>query len=189
MVQADNDIAKVLAALTFAAERHRDQRRKGANAAPYINHPIEVAEFLARVGGVTNVTTLISAILHDTIEDTNATAEEIKNMFGDQVLSVVLELTDDKSLPKQERKRLQIEYAARLSHEAKNIKLADKISNIREIADSPPEDWSIQRRREYADWAESVVACLRGSNPTLEALFDESLRDIRSRLEDRTITE
>lgn len=171
-----------LKALRFAADKHRDQRRKGGDAAPYINHPIAVTELLWRVGGVREVNTLVAALLHDTIEDTATTPEEIRLAFGEDVLGLVLECTDDKSLPKAERKRLQIVNAPHKSPRARQIKLSDKISNVTEIAANPPADWSLERRRDYLDWSEQVVNGLRGQNPELEALYDQVLAEGRSRL-------
>lgn len=165
-------LAPLLAALRLAAEKHRTQKRKGVDASPYINHPIEVAELLARVGSVRDVDLLAAAILHDTIEDTETTPEELEAAFGARVRALVAEVTDDKRLPKEERKKLQIEHSPQLSREAKQIKLADKISNVREIGASPPRDWSLERRREYIAWARSVVAGCRGANAALERHFD-----------------
>src|ERR1041384_6973072 len=128
-----NTIALLLKALHFAANKHRDQRRKDIDASPYINHPIEVAETLARVGGVTDLVTLQAAILHDTIEDTTTTPEELEAAFGAEVRRVVEECTDDTKLPKADRKRLQIEHAPHLSHRAKLVKLGDKIANVRSV--------------------------------------------------------
>lgn len=172
----------VLTALLFAARKHRDQRRKDAEASPYINHPIEVAELLARTG-VEDLVTLRGAILHDTVEDTQTTAEEVESEFGPDVRAVVLEVTDDKSLPKQERKRLQVEHAPHLSPRAKQIKIADKISNVRAMAEEPPKDWSLDRKREYLDWADRVVAGCRGVNAALESIYDETMAEGRRALE------
>ncbi len=167
-------LAPLLAALRFAAEKHRDQRRKGADASPYINHPIEVAELLARVGGVRDVEVLAASILHDTIEDTETTPEELERAFGARVRGLVAEVTDDKSLPKAERKRLQREHAPHMSRDAKQIKLADKISNVREIGASPPHGWPLERRQEYIAWARAVVEGCRGANLELERFFDRA---------------
>lgn len=167
-----NNINKLIEAASYAAREHTGQTRKGERAEPYINHPLEVANLIASVGKVEDTDILIAAILHDTIEDTGSTAEELTAMFGERVTGFVLEVTDDKSLPKAERKRLQIEHSPHLSHEAKHIKLADKISNITDITNSPPADWSLDRRREYVNWAVAVVAGLRGSNQELENHFD-----------------
>ncbi|MEI6667084.1 MAG: HD domain-containing protein [Acidobacteriota bacterium] len=169
----------LLRAFEFAADKHRDKRRKGIGALPYINHLIEVTSTLANVGGVDDTIVLMAAVLHDTVEDTKTTPEEIEAAFGREVRSIVLEVTDDKSLPKAERKRLQVEHAPHLSAEARMIKLADKIANVREVSDGPPPDWPLARRQEYADWAEQVVAGCRGVNPALEARFDETLRRAR----------
>jgi (p)ppGpp synthase/HD superfamily hydrolase len=171
----DTGLTGLLASIHFAADKHRDQRRKSREACPYINHPIEVAEILSRVGGVADLTTLQAAILHDTIEDTQTTGEELESHFGAEVRRLVEEVTDDQRLPKTERKRLQIENAPHLSPKAKLIKIADKISNVRDVTHSPPTHWPHQRRCEYLDWAEKVVACLRGLNPALDALFDATL--------------
>ncbi|MBL8204992.1 MAG: bifunctional (p)ppGpp synthetase/guanosine-3',5'-bis(diphosphate) 3'-pyrophosphohydrolase [Blastocatellia bacterium] len=176
------DLTNLLQALHFAAIKHSEQRRKDVEASPYINHPIEVAETIARIGQVTDLVVLQSAILHDTIEDTMTTGEEIERLFGLEVRRVVEEVTDDKSLPKAERKRLQIEHAPHLSLRAQLVKLADKISNIRAVTEAPPADWSLDRRLEYLDWTENVVAGLRGCNANLEALYDQLLQQGRARL-------
>lgn len=166
----------------FAAFKHREQRRKNVDASPYINHPIEVAELLAGAGGVTDLVILQAAILHDTIEDTETTGRELEEAFGHEVRRVVEEVTDDKSLEKAERKRLQIEHAPQLSRRAQQVKLADKISNVRAVTETPPADWSLERRRDYLDWAERVVAGLRGCHPALERIYDDALRDGRGSL-------
>ena len=165
---------RLLEATDFAARKHRDQRRKGADASPYINHPIAVANLLASTGGVDDVDILCAAILHDTVEDTATTFEELEGAFGTRVASIVREVTDDKSLAKQERKRQQIEHGPHLSREARCVKLADKICNLRDILHAPL-DWPVQRKHEYFDWATAVVAGLRGANPALEALFDSEV--------------
>lgn len=168
------NLALVLRASVFAAQKHRNQRRKDVEASPYINHPLALACILADEGGVADATTISAALLHDTIEDTATTAEELQREFGAAVAAVVLEVTDDKALPKAERKRLQVEHAGAISDRAKLVKLADKIANLRDIAASPPWDWSVDRRREYFDWAKAVVDRLRGVHPGLEAAFDEA---------------
>jgi guanosine-3',5'-bis(diphosphate) 3'-pyrophosphohydrolase len=168
-----NNLEKLLKAAAFAAQKHKEQKRKGVNGEPYINHPLEVAHLLASVGQIEDPDILIAAILHDTVEDTDTTKEDITEMFGKNVAEMVMEVTDDKSLPKAERKLLQIEHAPHLSSGAKQIKLADKTSNIEDITNNPPHDWSIQRRLEYIDWGQQVVAGLRGINMGLEKKFDE----------------
>lgn len=174
--------AAILKAVHFAAGKHRDQRRKDVEASPYINHPIEVAELVSRVGGIGDLVTLQAAILHDTVEDTHTTPEELESEFGPEVRGVVEEVTDDKRLPKAERKRLQIEHAPHLSERARVIKLADKISNVRAVVQAPPADWSMERRREYLGWSEKVAIGLRGCNPALEELFFLLLQDGRRTL-------
>jgi len=173
----DDSTGLILKAFRFAAEKHNDQRRKDAKSSPYINHLIGVAETLWSVGDVRDVNLLVAAILHDTIEDTDTTSDEIKTQFGEEVLSLVLEVTDDKSLPKQTRKQLQVEHAPHKSVKAKMLKIADKINNIRDVIQSPPESWTLERRQEYLLWSEKVVAGLRGVNPKLESQYDELLAD------------
>jgi len=167
-----SDSALLIDALAFAAEKHRDQRRKGADASPYINHPIALARMLAVEGRVMDNVVLASAVLHDTLEDTETTFNELELRFGAEIAAVVAEVTDDKSLPKQRRKDLQVEHAPDLSHAAKLVKLADKICNLRDVANNPPADWTLERRRDYFDWARRVVAGLRGVHPQLETVFD-----------------
>lgn len=172
-MSARADLGAIFKAASFAAEKHRDQRRKNAETSPYINHPIALANVLANEGGVTNSDVLCAALLHDTIEDTETTADELREIFGNDVTGIVLEVTDDKSLPKAERKRLQIEHAFHASSQAKLIKLADKICNLRDILSSPPTDWSLGRKQEYFDWSAKVVAGVREVHPGLALLFDE----------------
>jgi guanosine-3',5'-bis(diphosphate) 3'-pyrophosphohydrolase len=181
---SESQFGLFLNAVNFSARKHRNQRRKGTEALPYINHPITVAEMLWRVGHVRDLNTLVAAILHDTLEDTDTTMEEIENLFGSEVLSLVRECTDDKSLSKAERKRLQILNASHKSTAAKQIKLADKISNVSDISNSPPAGWSLQRRLEYLDWAENVVVGLRGANAELEKRFDETVKKARKKIEE-----
>jgi guanosine-3',5'-bis(diphosphate) 3'-pyrophosphohydrolase len=170
---------RVFGALRFAADRHRDQRRKDADASPYINHPIALAEALISIGGTTEAVVLCAALLHDVIEDTNTTREELLDRFGREVTDVVLDVTDDKGLPKDVRKRLQIANAPNLSRRAKLVKLADLLCNLNDLALSPPADWPPERRSGYADWAEAVLAGLRGANAGLETAVDRALAALR----------
>ncbi len=172
----------MLIAADFAAKKHRRQVRKGATGEPYVNHPLEVAKILVETGNVNDHEILIAAILHDTIEDTDTSEIEISELFGSRVCSLVLEVSDDKSLSKAERKELQVEHAPHLSDGAKVIKLADKISNIADIIENPPENWSRKRRLEYIDWGERVIAGLRGVNPDLENLFDKVIARAREHI-------
>jgi guanosine-3',5'-bis(diphosphate) 3'-pyrophosphohydrolase len=169
---ADAGLPLLLRALAFAAHKHRDQRRKDAEASPYINHPIALAEVLAEEGAIADIEVLAAALLHDTIEDTATTAEELRATFGARIAGLVEEVSDDQSLEKADRKRLQIEHAAGLSAGAKLVKLADKICNLRDVAERPPAKWDLERRRDYFDWARRVVEGLRGAHPRLEAAFD-----------------
>ena len=177
-----NGLSKLVIASDFAAKKHKGQKRKGANREPYINHPIEVAKLLVVAGEVDDHDILVAAVLHDTVEDTETTEGEIGEKFGAKVASFVMEVTDDKRLPKTERKQLQIEHAPHLSDGAKQIKLADKISNIEDIVENPPESWSIERRIEYVEWGENVVAGLRGVNYQLEDLFDRVVERAKNSL-------
>lgn len=171
----------VLRAADMAARWHVDQRRKGLAAEPYINHLLEVASLVTEATGGTNTDVVIAALLHDSVEDEGVTSETLAAEFGQHVANIVSEVSDDKTLPKSERKRLQVTHAPYKSREAKLIKLADKTSNLRTIAASPAADWSVERRLEYVDWAKAVVAGLRGTSPWLEGLFDEAAeRAIRS---------
>jgi guanosine-3',5'-bis(diphosphate) 3'-pyrophosphohydrolase len=156
----------------FAAETHRDCRRKDVEATPYINHPIKVADLLANVGKIDDVEMLQAALLHDTVEDTKTKPEEIEARFGRAVRDLVMEMTDDKSLEKQERKRRQVEKAPHLTSRAKMIKIADKTANLTDILKSPPVGWPFERLQEYVLWSASVVQGCRGQNERLEALYD-----------------
>jgi len=167
-------LGPVLKALAFAAEKHRDQRRKDREASPYINHPIDLANILVNEAGVSDPRVVIAAILHDTVEDTATTPDELAAAFGEDVAAIVAEVTDDKALPKEERKRLQEEHAPHASPRAQQVKLADKISNLRDLSRSPPASWDLERKRAYFDWAKRVVDGVRERHPRLSALFDEA---------------
>lgn len=182
MTFEEDDISLILEALTFSAEKHKNQRRKGAAGSPYINHPINVAQILWKVGGVRDIAVIVAAVLHDTVEDTGTTLSELEEHFGQAVRKLVEEVTDDKSLPKHERKRLQIEHAPHLSIGAKQIKLADKISNIEDVAFAPPADWPHQRRMDYLTWADNVVSGLRGCNEQMEELYNTAMGRARAQL-------
>ncbi len=168
------NVSLVVKAANFAAFKHRNQRRKDADASPYINHPIALANVLSNEAGITDSIVLCAALLHDTIEDTETTLEELQSEFGKAIASVVMEVTDDKTLPKAERKRLQIVHAKTASRRARLVKLADKICNLRDVATSPPPKWNLRRKRKYFDWAKQVIDRLRGTNRKLEKLFDEA---------------
>ena len=165
-------ILKVAHALDFAARKHAGQRRKGEAKEPYINHLAEVACLVAEATDGTDTDLVVAALLHDTIEDTGVTADELAREFGRNVADIVLECTDDKTLLKPERKRLQAETAPHKSDGARMLKIADKTSNLRSILSSPPSHWDLERKRVYFEWAASVVAGCRGLNARLEAAFD-----------------
>jgi len=167
------NLALFCKALNFAAHKHTRQRRKDAESSPYINHPIALSHLLANEGNIDDINVLCAAILHDTIEDTHTSFAELVENFGKPIALIVNEVTDDKSLPKAERKRLQIEHAPHLSYEAKLVKLADKISNLRDIAIAPPAYWDSRRVEEYCLWAGEVINGLRGTHTALEIIFDE----------------
>jgi GTP diphosphokinase / guanosine-3',5'-bis(diphosphate) 3'-diphosphatase len=165
-------IALILKAAEFAARKHRDQRRKDQSASPYINHPIALAEILSGEGEVRKAEVLAAALLHDTLEDTETTSAELTAAFGPKITHIVEEVSDDKRLPKQRRKELQVLHAAHISKSAKLVKLADKIANLTDIISSPPAGWSLQRKREYFDWSKRVIDQLRGTSARLERRFD-----------------
>jgi (p)ppGpp synthase/HD superfamily hydrolase len=167
-----NDLTRVMQAADAAACWHVDQRRKGQAAEPYINHLLEVACLVTTATEGREPDVVIAALLHDSVEDQGIAIEKIAGAYGRKVADIVAEVTDDKSLPKAERKRLQVETAGHKSREARLIKLADKTSNVRAIANSPPPDWSVERRRDYVRWAGEVVAQIRGTSPWLERQFD-----------------
>jgi (p)ppGpp synthase/HD superfamily hydrolase len=155
-----------------------DHRRKGERAEPYVNHLAEVADLVAEATNGNDPNLVIAAVLHDTIEDTGLTYAELEAQFGLDVADLVAEVTDDKQLPSSERKKLQVEHAGRISTRAKLLKLADKTSNLRSIANSPPSDWSGERKQQYLNWARKVATGLRGVNVWLEGQFDEAARHL-----------
>jgi len=165
----------ILKAAHFAAEKHRDQRRKDKNVSPYIIHPISVALAITQIGGVDDPETLAAALLHDTLEDTDTKPEELEAEFGKKVCEYVLDVSDDKTLPKDERKSRQIEHAKKISKGAALIKLGDKISNVTDIIYNPPSKWDINRRRAYLDWAEEVISNCSQVNEKMENKFQEVL--------------
>ena len=167
------DIGLILKALNFSARKHRDQRRKDQAASPYINHPIGLVNILWNEARVMDTPVIVSALLHDTVEDTATTFEELELEFGQTIRRIVEQVTDDKSLPRQIRKQLQVEHAGHISDQAKLVKLADKISNVRDLVNSPPADWSLTRKQAYLTWAKQVIDQMRGTHVQLEALFDQ----------------
>lgn len=188
MTTPDRSLPRLIAALDYAAGQHRDQRRKGAEAAPYINHPIALLRILAVEAGIDDADVLTAAVLHDVIEDCSGPQQEciaqrraeIASQFGACVLAIVEAVTDDKALPKAARKQAQVAHAALLPRAAKLVKLADKTANVRDIANSPPQGWEAERIAAYFDWAQSVVDAMRGADAQLEALFDAALAHGRS---------
>lgn len=167
-----NSCSLLLRAATFAANRHHDQRRLGHEDMSYVNHPFAVASALCDEGGVTDVELLAAALLLDTIEDTATTEEELRRAFGARVAGIVAEMTDNKNLSKAQQKRVQLDDAANASPDAQQLKIADKLCNLRDILESPPMDWPLFRKNQYFDWAKAVVDQVRGANPGLAKKFD-----------------
>jgi (p)ppGpp synthase/HD superfamily hydrolase len=167
----------VLRAADAAARWHVQQKRKGAAEEPYINHLLEVASLVAEATAGNNPKAVVAALLHDAIEDQEVPRELIAREFGEDVAILVEEVSDDKTLEKHHRKRIQVETAHKKSDDAKRIKLADKTSNLRAITFSPPPDWSVKRRLEYIRWAKEVVSGLRGASPLLEQQFDRAAEE------------
>jgi guanosine-3',5'-bis(diphosphate) 3'-pyrophosphohydrolase len=159
-------------AILFAAESHTGQVRKDGHT-PYVNHPLEVMHLLAHAGEISDEDVLVAAVLHDVIEDTTVTAQEISDRFGERVAKIVIELTDDKSLTKEERKKEQLTGAGQLSPEARLVRISDKICNIYDILYAPPLNWGIERRIDYLKWSKAVIEKIRGTNEALEKRFDE----------------
>ncbi len=169
-------------AFAFAARRHVDQRRKGERAEPYVNHLAEVAELVAEASGGEDPVLVAAAILHDVVEDTPTSLEEVARRFGPQVAELVAEVTDDTALPSAERKRRQLARAPELSSRARRIKIADKISNLRALRTSPPRGWDEARKAAYLSWSRAVVDALRGTDPRLERAFDEEAKALAQAL-------
>ena len=167
------EVNRLIKASVYAAEKHKYQRRKGFNQVPYINHPLKVAKMLSECGE-NDENLLVAAILHDVIEDTDANSQEVTEQFGKEVSDLVLEVTDDKDLPYAIRKELQVKGAPTLSENAKRLKIADKICNVKDIL-SYPLDWSTERKISYLEWAKQVVEGCRNINPVLDRVFDETL--------------
>lgn len=166
----------LLQAIEFASTKHRDQRRKDAAQAPYINHCIRVASIAETIGSIKDQELLMAAVLHDTLEDTDTTEDEIRSLFGERVLNLVKEMSDDKSLDKQRRKELQIEHAPYVSEDVTPLKLADKISNCEDMLISVPKGWSKDRVLAYFEWSESVIERLPRVN---EALYQYAKQVIK----------
>jgi (p)ppGpp synthase/HD superfamily hydrolase len=171
-------VRRILAAARFAAEKHAGQKRKGLAKEPYINHLIEVAELIMAASETLDTNLVMAGLLHDTIEDTDTTAQDLEERFGSDVTGLVLEATDDKSLPKETRKALQVETAPHKSPRAQTLKLADKISNLRSLLASPPAEWSSDRKRQYGEWARQVVQGFTQPNGALKAQFDRAYAEL-----------
>lgn len=176
------DLVLVIRAADFAARRHAGIRRKGAAQEPYINHLAEVACLLAETTRGADPNLVAAGWLHDTIEDTPTTREELIEAFNADVASLVAEVTDDKTILKAERKRLQVAHAPHKTPRARLIKIADKTSNLRSLVLSPPDHWERERLIDYLDWAEQVVAGCRGVNADLDRIFDEAAAAARRAL-------
>ncbi len=171
-------VRRIMAAARFAAEKHAQQKRKGENGEPYFNHLLEVAELITASSPQLDVELVMAAFLHDTVEDTGVTLQEVEQRFGKDVADLVAEVTDDKSLPKETRKQLQVEHTPEKSSRAQTLKLADKISNLRAIISSPPVGWSRERKQQYFEWARQVVSGIASPNQFLKSEFDKAYRSI-----------
>ena len=181
-----NDTVLITHALRFAAERHSSQRRKGQAKEPYVNHLAEVSELVADATEGKDVNLIAAALLHDTIEDTETSSDELVATFNNDIAQLVADVTDDKSLPKQDRKNLQVVNSRAQNMRVKLLKLADKTSNLRSLANSPPENWNTEQKQAYIDWTIKVAAGLKGVNPWLEERFDEALRRAQQALQQTT---
>jgi GTP diphosphokinase / guanosine-3',5'-bis(diphosphate) 3'-diphosphatase len=164
---------ELLEALQFAAIQHQYDRRAGYDRLPYINHLIKVTNCLANRIGIKDEALLLAAVLHDVVEDTDVTVEQLERRFGGEVAAIVEELTDDMSLPYGKRKRLQVEQAGKLSPKARVIRLVDKASNLRDIFNYPL-DWTVEKKAAYLDNAIAVAERIKGDHPKLDAWFDET---------------
>lgn len=169
----NQDILRIIDGIAFAAEKHRIQTRKNLEQTPYIIHPMGVANNMMHIGGVRDPDMIIGGLLHDTVEDTQTTFEEIEQRFGIRVAGFVREVTDDKSLPKQVRKLLQIAHAHKKSAGAAQIKLSDKLYNLTDMVQSPPIGWDKERLDAYFQWAKAVVDNLPWVNAPLKGAVDE----------------
>lgn len=182
MIRSISDIGLIIQAAHFAADKHRDQRRKGVRNTPYINHPLEVADRLSRVGGIDDPVVLAAAILHDTIEDTQTTRAELAEVFGNDIAALVAELTDEPGLTWQQRKRMEIDHAPHLSRRAKMIKIVDKTCNVSDTISNPPGEWTLSRRRDYLEFAGLVAQGCRGVNDALDNEFDRVMAEARAKI-------
>jgi len=154
-------------ALSYASQMHQNQRRKGSDT-PYVNHLIDVARLLAEYHMGDDLVLMQAALLHDVVEDTEADMRDVEVIFGQDVASVVAEVTDDKSLPKHLRKQLVVENCAHWTWRAKVLKLADLISNVNDVIHRPPTSWDLERQSNYFGWAAQVAQMMAGAHPELE---------------------
>ncbi len=173
----------LLNAVIFATKKHQGQKRKGKNQDPYIFHPLNVAKVIMEIGHIVDQDIVIAAVLHDTLEDTTATIKELTKYFGLKVTDIVAEVSDDKSLDKNERKQRQVRHAPSLTYGARVVKLGDKLVNCRDILSSPPAGWSKRRMQEYIQWAFDVIEQIRGTNNYLEAAFDTLVIEAEEQLD------
>ena len=174
------DLQLFTKALAFAAHKHKDQKRKDRDKTPYINHPIALTNVLINEHKMTDTEILCSALLHDTVEDAEVTAEELTDLFGESISNIVMEVSDNKTLIKEQRKQAQIKHAPHLSTKAKAVKLADKICNLRDVIKCPPINWTDVRRQKYFEWSKQVIDGLRGEWSELELAFDDEYKNIRT---------
>ena len=178
------DLRRLTKALLFAAEAHRNQRRKGAAQEPYLNHLVEVLDLLVQATDGTDTDMLIAAILHDVVEDTSASYEDVAKNFGERVAEIVRENSDDMTLPKAERRRARIAGMPLKSREARLIKMADVISNLRAIAVSPPAGWPADRKFGYLEGCRQLIDAGRGTDAAIERTFDQTAADVERTIRD-----
>jgi (p)ppGpp synthase/HD superfamily hydrolase len=172
-----SDLHLIFRALSYAAQQHATHKRKGREALPYINHPIKVSTIITQYVPDASNELIAAAVLHDVVEDSETTVEDLKNMFGATIASIVEEVSDDKFLPKKEAKQKQIQNAPHLSHNAKLIRICDKIANVRDICgEDVPNDWDYKTKIEYLNWAEEVVNAMGKFHDELEFTFKDEVR-------------
>jgi guanosine-3',5'-bis(diphosphate) 3'-pyrophosphohydrolase len=166
----------VIRAAYFAGEKHRLQRRSDVEQTPYINHPLELAHILTEEGGINCLDTICASLLHDTLEDTDTSSDELKKHFGDVIASIVMEVSNDMTLSSQQRRVYELEKVVSLSHKAKLVKIADKLANIRDVSTMPPMGWTREKKQDYFDFALEIINQIGSVSPRLHQIF---LRDYK----------
>jgi len=173
----EKDAEAVLGAAIFATEKHKSQVRSNEKKTPYIIHPIEVADLVMKIGHVYDKDVLITALLHDVMDDTQTTYEQITSLYGTKVSSYLEEMTSKQGLSLKEQKKQQIMQAFRQNPSVAIIKLSDKLSNLKTLATSPPPSWSRDRIDQYFQWAQTVIENLPESNQLLKKAVKNVISD------------